>query len=292
MSSIIPLNINNVVPSQINTMQYNFPTGSVSFKDSRIAVQSIIIPYSFYNITSGYNNQSFQLKFPITDGTATSTLSITIPQGFYTIAGINSYIQSIMIQNYLYLKDSGGNNVYYIEFVANLNLNSCQVNSYIVPNTLPSGYSQPTGGTWGSSTLPSAGTRCPQLILSNNNFGSLIGFAPSTSYPSSMTQSSTYSVTSSYTPQISPTTSIFLGCSLVNNTLSNPTNILASIPITSTFGSQIIYEPPEYLFLPILDGNYSSFRLIFYDQNFNQLGVTDSNIVVNLIITQSNNKNN
>lgn len=284
MSAIIPMNINNVVPSQINTMQYNFPTGSATFKNAKIGIQSVIIPYSFYNITSGYNNQSFQLKFPITDGSATTTISVTIPQGFYTISEINSYIQSVMIQNYLYLIDGSGNNVYYCEFVANTNLNSAQFNSYIVPNSLPASYSQPTGGTWGSSTLPSAGSRVPQLILSSNNFGLLIGFASSTSFPSSMTQSSTYSVVSSFTPQISPTTSIFLGCNLVNGPLTNPSNILGSISITSTFGSQIIYEPSEYLFLPILDGSYPNIRVIFYDQNFNPLGVTDSNIVVNLVI--------
>lgn len=279
MASVLILNQSNVT-QQNNVFQYNFPSGSVNFKDKQIAVQSIILPYSWYNITSTYNNQAFNITIPRTDGVATTTLNIIVPSGFYTVAQLNSYIQSQLIANNIgYLVNASGANVYYIEIVANLNLNSAQLNCYVVPNSLPVGYTNPA--SW---ALPTVGTRVPQLTTLSNNFGLLIGFASSTTFPASSTQSSTYSITSSFTPTISPVESVLVNCNLVNNILSVPSNIITAIPITSSFGTQIQYSPNELIWLPILDGTYPYFRISFLDQISNQLGMNDTNIVMSLLI--------
>ena len=58
--------------------------------DSEVMVANVQIPYSFYNITQAYNNNSFQFSFPTATYTyATST--ITIPDGFYTTTSLNCY---------------------------------------------------------------------------------------------------------------------------------------------------------------------------------------------------------
>ncbi len=52
------------------------------------------IPYSIFNITSAHNNNAFTLGFPTgsTIGTSTS-FKITIPDGFYTIENLNTFVQ-------------------------------------------------------------------------------------------------------------------------------------------------------------------------------------------------------
>lgn len=285
MSSLITVNQTNVLTGRNNAYQYTFPSGSARFKDSEIAVASIVLPYSWYNITTDYNNQTLSLVFPVTNGVATTTVAITIPDGFYTIEQLNAYLQSIMIANGFYLVDASGDNVYYIEIVANAQLSIAQLNSYIVPTSVPVGWTNP--GSW---ALPSAGSRVPQLVTDTSSFSDIIGFAKSTSFPSTMTQSGTYSVTSSFQPQISPVSSILLGCNLVNNVLSSPNNIICAISINNTFGSQITFDPNEYIWLPVLDGQYPWLQLQFYDQFGNQLQMTDTNTSI-LLITRTKKTN-
>ncbi len=104
-----------------------------------------------------------------------------------------------------------------------------------------------------------------------------------------MTQSGTYSTTSSYEPQISPVSSLLLGCNLVDNKLCSPNSIISSIPINTTFGSQITFNPNEYIWLPILDGQYPSLVLRLYDQLANPLNATDTNSIILLIIRERSN---
>ena len=279
MTSIVSLTQANV-GTQNNILTYTFPAGSVNFKGRKIAVSSLILPYSWYSVSSTYLNQNFSIVFPITNGSATQTVNITIQPGFYTVAQLNSAIQNQMILagvGYLY---NGTSNVYYFEIVANLTTDSAQVNCYVVPNTLPGGYTNPGG--W---SLPSSGTRVPQMVITTaqSGFGKLIGFVPG-SYPSNTTQSSTYSVQSSVIPQISPVSSVIMTVSLVNNALSNPNNIIAVVPITSPYATQIIYSPNELLWVDCLDGTVNSLSVSFLDQFSNQLGILDTNITLTLVI--------
>jgi hypothetical protein len=277
-NSVILLNQNNAT-TRSNVFQYNFPSGAARFRNNRLAISSIIIPYSWYNITAAYGNNTFSLKIPTTDGVTNTTINVTIPDGFYTVAGINAYIQSVLIANNVgYLVNGSAQNVYYIEIVANSNLGTAQINSYVVPNALPAGWSNPA--TW---ALPNAGTRVPQIVINNAKFGTLIGFTNAT-YPAVQTQAGTYSITSNEMPQISPVSSLTVSCSLINNILSSPSNIIASIPITNTFGGQIIFEPNQFIWVSILDGSYPYFSLTFTDQSNQLITLTDTNVIATLII--------
>jgi hypothetical protein len=291
MASLITVNKSNVSNTQTNVFNYNFPSGSVNFKKATIAVQSIIIPYSWLNINATfYNNNVFQVIMPVNvSGVYTpQTLTITIPNGFYQLSDIENYLQAQLISQGYYLINASGANIYYIQIIVNTNLNNAQLNVYPVPTTLPSGYSYGATGTWGptngTNALPSTANQVPQLVTTSNNFGSLIGFAPSTTFPSSPTSSTTVSVASTLVPQITPVNSLYVGCSLVRNIYSNPTNIIAAVPLTSAYATNIIYTPQELVFLPVLEGNIPGFQVIFYDQNFNNLPIVDSNLTVNLLI--------
>ena len=51
-----------------------------------VMLSSAQIPYSFFNITSAYNNNRFTFSFPTGAGAGIYTnFNITIPDGFYTI---------------------------------------------------------------------------------------------------------------------------------------------------------------------------------------------------------------
>ena len=215
MSSLITVNSLNASNTQTNLFTYNFPSGSVNFKNARVAVQSIIIPYSWLNVNSAfYNNASFNIIMPvkISGSTTTATVAITIPNGFYTLQNINQYLQAQLVAAGYYLINANSQNVYNIEFVINNQLNNVQLNSYVIPTTLPSGYSYGATSTWGAAgvgSLPSTSNLVPQLQTLANNFGNLIGFIPSTTFPASNSSSVTVSTASSFVPLITPVQSLY-----------------------------------------------------------------------------------
>lgn len=288
-SSLITINSSNV-STQNNIFNYTFPSGSVNFKNARVAIQSVIIPYSWLNVNGTvYNNAAFQIKMPvrIAGSDVTATVNINIPSGFYTLQNINQYLQSQLINAGFYLINGSSQNVFYIELVANTQLNNVQLNSYVIPNSLPAGYSYGITGTWGAPSVgsfPVTTNLVPQLTTLANNFGLLIGFASSTTFPTSNSSSTTVSTASTFVPQITPVQSIYCGVSLVKNKYSNPTNVMANIPITSTYATNIIYTPSEFVWLPVLNGNFANFQVIFYDQLFNPLPLIDTNLTVNLLL--------
>ena len=105
--------------------------------DMEAMVSSAQIPYSIFNITAAYNNNSFVLNFP-TGSTSTSYTQFTIilPDGFYTMSDFNNYIDQFCITNGLYLINSSGQNVYYINFSTNQNYYAVQLLLYTVTSWL------------------------------------------------------------------------------------------------------------------------------------------------------------
>ncbi len=277
---VVPISLDQstlVSANETNKYTYRF-NPSVRFKDASIAIQSISMYYSWYNFSSSlYNNTTFSLIFPT--GATTQTLNITVPDGFYTIAQLNSYIQSQMIAANLYLV-SGGSNVYFIELVANGNSYKIQENAFLVPTTLGS-YSYGSGGTWGTSGLPTV-SRCPQLVVSANGFRNIIGFAAGT-YPTTTT--SQYSTQSTFTPQVSPVSAIKVLCSVVNNSFTTPNSFLGSFNVGSVqFGNLIFVQPPEFAFIKMQDQSTSELTITFLDQNNNALPILDTSIIISLLI--------
>ena len=191
-----------------------------------MCVSSITIPYSFYNVSSYYNNRTFSLIFPT--AATTTTISITLPEGFYTVTDINSYIQQICIDYGAYLIDARGNYVYY----------AVQLLLFPVPTTLPTGYSYATAGTSGSVytsaiKLPTT-AYTPQFVLaSSGSISTIIGFAAGATYPSAQTTTS-QSLKSTLTPVGSTVNSLVMQCSLVNNSCTVPSDVLDSMPINNT----------------------------------------------------------
>jgi hypothetical protein len=280
------LNSNNVVPNGFgDTYIYRFPTGSVNFDGDAVAIGSISLYYSWYNITSattgsGYNNNEFQYVWY--SAGVPVTITVTLPDGAYEIDDLNAYLQFVMVNNNHYLVDGGGNFVYYLEFVANTTYGRVQFNSYPIPTALPGGWAAPPG-----FTFPAVAST-PQIIISaTNNFGKVIGF-PAGTYPA-LTQATTYSQLSPLTPQITDINSLIVSCNLLNNKFSVPNTLLYSFaPRLSNFGSLIVEQPANLQFCEIQDGSYTFIEVEFRDQNLNRVQILDTNLVILLLIAKKN----
>ena len=284
MSFTLVLNSSNVQNTSTNTtFKYNFINGGFKIKDMEMCVSSITIPYSFYNVSSYYNNQTFSLIFPT--AATTSTVSVTLPEGFYSVTDINSYIQQKCLDNGAYLIDSTGNYVYYQQLVYNSTYYAVQLLLYSVPTTLPTGYTRPSTGIYsGVSSLPTT-AYTPQFVLaSSGSISAIIGFKSGATYPSAQTTTQ-QSILSTLTPVGSTINSIVMQCSLVDNPVTVPSDILDSLPIhNSTFGTNITYEPSFEKFISLSDGVFNNFTFSFRDQSLNEIYARDPNVSITLII--------
>jgi hypothetical protein len=274
------INSTNVVSGDNSRYVYNFPINATFEKGDEIAVSSISIYYSWFNITSLLGNNTFSYIWPV----GPVTINVTIPDGFYTANTLNSYLQSVMITNNHYLIDTTGNYVYYFEFVENSSAYAIQFNSYPIPIVLPAGWSTPTGWT-GYPVVAST----PQIVIPSTNIRYILGFNAGT-YPT-VVQATNYSKVSDFVPQFSPVQSCLVSCSLVNNNLAVPPNIIFGFaPTDVTFGSIISPSITYPTWNQVTPGSYPNFQIQFLDQSFNALPIRDTNLVVMLSIRNSSQK--
>lgn len=291
---VIVLNQNNLVQDgQNNKLIYRFPN-SVQFKDKQIAVSSISMFYSWFNITSAFTNNSFSYTW--TSGTTTTTYTITIPDGLYEISDINSYAQYIMIQNSTYWIDSSGNYLYPFDFEVNANRYAIQLNTYLIPTSLPSGASVPIGFPGWPTTTQNSVITFPSLFSSivgyPSNFSSnpnvSNSFVPSGPYVSKLA-SGTISYISTTAPQVQPNPSILFSISGINNPYTQPSSVIYSITPSVAIGGQISEKPPNFMWNKLLDGTYSELRLtLLGSSTLSPIKLNDPNMTILLCIKDSN----
>jgi len=284
MSFVLTLNSTNVSNTNTNTtFEYKFINGGFTCKDYEMCISNITLPYSFFNVSSYYNNKTFSLIFPT--AATTITYSFTLPDGFYTVTDINSYIQQQCVSNGAYLLDSSGNYIYFVKLVYDSTYYAVQFLYYAVPTSIGS-YVRPSSGLYSSTGtgLPTTSTYTPQLVLaSTGSIRSILGFAAGT-FPSSQVSASD-DVLSTLTPIGSTVNSIIMQCSLISNRCTNPTDIVDSMPINDTsFGSNITYQPSFERYVSVSDGTFNNFTFTFRDQNLNDIYAKDPNVSITLII--------
>ena len=283
MSFTLILNNSNVLGTTNTNFKYNFLGGNFVAKDMEMCISSLAIPYSFFNVSAFYGNNKFSISFPTV--LTTTTLSITLEDGFYSVTDINQYIQNKCIANGLYLIDSAGDYVYYFDIAYNTVYYAVQIVCSPVPTTLPSGYSFATSGTYSSAGgLPSTLNQVPQLILpATGGINTIIGFAAGT-FPTSATSSTAVSTLSTLVPVGTTVNSLVYRCSIIQNNITTPSDILDSSPVVGTFGGAINYEPSFSKWIRINDGVYNNFVFTYVDQNLNSISAKDSGVTITLMI--------
>jgi hypothetical protein len=290
MRTII-LNRNNLIPDgQNNKMIYQFP-GSVTFKDTYIALSQISMYYSWYNISSQLLNNTLQYTWRV--GATTSTFTINIPDGLYEVSVLNELLQFNMIQNGHYLINSAGQNVYYMEMLINPSRYAVQLNTFLVPLALPAGWVQPASFVG----FPTA-TFNPQFIIPtamNQVLGFVVNFTTNANTDNlyippvgdqyvSKIANGTLSYISTLAPDIQPNSSVLISVSNIDNQYASPSSILYSVVPSVAIGTIISEKPPQYAFNKLIDGTYNQLRLTFLGTNLIPLKINDPSITVLLVL--------
>ena len=253
---------------------------SKSLKANLASVNTITITGlgTFDSLTAGgqaaYNNNTFSYVW---NAAVPATVNITIPDGNYSIADLNLYLQSVMIANTHYLIDPAGNFLYYLQLTENIVTYKVDFISSPIPNALGT-LVFPSGATW---ALPAV-AQTPQIIVPNTDFQRLIGFTPAT-YPAAI-QATVYSVSSTSTPQITDITSIVMTCNMINNPFALPPNTIYTFAITGAFLEFL--NPPinELVFNTTVPGLYPYLEISFLDNLYRDLEIRDTNLTITCVL--------
>ena len=281
MVKLIAITNTSYVENSENTYIYKLPASVKFTNKSKVGLVSFSVFNSTFNVTQSRGNNTVTFIWP---SATPVTTTWTIPNGYYSASDLNSYLQSQMFANNLYVTANNNTNViYFYEIVQNSVRYSIQLNSYYLPtsaNATTLGYSLPSGATW---AYP-ATNKTPQLTF-GTAFGSLIGMSAQT-YPATV-QSTNQSQISTITPIISPVNSYILTCNLINSKYSIPSNVFFSLPLNGSLGQLISYVAPSVVYSDIAPNTYSTIVIQMYDQNFNKLELKDNEIVLTLAIDDS-----
>jgi len=239
------INSSNVVANTNNSVyQYNFPGGNVQFvKGQKLALGSIQMYYSTFNITAAQGNNQFSYIW--VDG---REITITVTDGFYDISTLNNFLHFVMLQQGHYLLDTTGNYYYFINMVVNtstyqieiscfpMSLTTYPIATYTVGAHTTSTITTSSPATPVSWSRPTASIT-PMFRVLANNFINIVGLAAGY-YPQGQT---------GYASTV-PTTS------LAQATITN-TSPATAFSITSIVGTALTTTgSPSLLVGMIIDG--------------------------------------
>lgn len=304
---VIVLNQNNIVQDgQNNKLVYKFPN-SVVFKDKYIAVSSISMFYSWFNITASSRNNYFTYTW--TSGSTTTTYTVNIPDGLYEIKDINNLIQFECIKNGTYYIGPSGTYYYPIEFQVNPSRYAIQINTFLIPTATPAGYFIPTAITPGAPWAGWPTTAQNSVVTIPENFNIIMGYgagfatnanvsnlytpptaSASNNYVTKVTNASsvpptgTLSYLSNVSPQVQPNNNILFSLSNINNPYSQPSSIIYSLNPSVAIGEQIFETPPNFMWNKLIDGTYNELRLSFLGTDLSPISINDPNMTILLTI--------
>jgi hypothetical protein len=266
---IIVLNSTNIVQDgQNNKLVYKFPN-SVNLKDKYVAISNISLYYSWFNITSAFNNNYFTYAW--TSGTTSTTYIVTFPDGAYNITDINNFFQYTCIANGTYwINTTSGDYVYPAEFLLDVSRYAVQINTYLIPTSLPVGYSIP------SNFVGWPGTQRNIVIILPLNINKLLGYGTNFTTDGNFNNASvitttsfvsknsvgTISYLSTIAPNIQPNNNVLFSLSGINNPYTQPSSIIFSMNPSVSFGSLISINPPNFMWNKFIDGTYNELRLV------------------------------
>jgi hypothetical protein len=290
---VIVLNTSNLLQDgQNNKLIYKFPN-SVNLKDKYVAIVSISLYYSWFNITATMSNNTFSYSWTGTSGLVTYT--ILIPDGLYEISDINNLIQWNCINNGTYWTDSTGANFYPVEFIVNQARYAIQINTYLIPiliNVDPTWVVPYNFPGWPA-------TSCNSIITIPANFNTIVGYTagyttnnnPGNSYSPASTDKyiakdyyGTLSYISTLAPQVQPNNNVIFSLSGINNPYAQPSSTIYALSPNVEVGSQITLTPPNYAWSKFIDGTYSEIRLTILGSNLQPLQINDPNMTILLAI--------
>jgi hypothetical protein len=237
------------------SIRYDFPFQQ-SFEKMKVGISDLVMFNQFFNISTEYANNTLTVKVP-----SSPNIDLIIPDGFYTFTDLNTWLEKELTANGIF-QLSGSTKIFPIKFYVS---KTSRQNQIILS--------------------PYNGSYCQ--INWTKRLARLYGFAydDSKNYPKEIpvgSQSITY--TQHEISDLYRVNSIYLTCNLIHNIgLAAINDLLVGIPIaTTSFGSIISlgesHSKIEYL--EIFDSVYKSIEIKIYDQDFNQLSLIDTNLLI------------
>lgn len=291
----IVLNKSNIVQDgQNNKFIYDF-NGSVVFKNSYIAVAQISMYYSWFNISASLQNNTFTYIWTV-GGTAT-VYTVLIPDSLVEISNINQYLQYTMIENGHYLINSSGENVYYLELIVNPSRYAVQINTFLVPTSLPAGFTQPGNFAGFPTTARNPVITLPSKI--NDIFGYVAGFTtsgnvantytpPANQDKIAKTAGGTISYLSTKSPDLQPNSSLLVSITNIDNKYSTLSSLIYSVVPAVSIGGLINDRPSQLVFNKLIEGTYNQLRIALLGTDFNPVVINDPSITIVLVIEDKN----
>jgi hypothetical protein len=295
-STNVILNKNNITNNSNSRFEYVFPQPQTFTESSSIALAQSHVYYSWFNISKKYNNNFFQYRWWDMYGNLTVIVDVVIDDGFYSINTLYEAFQFIMVKNGHYLENKEkGTFIYFIELLDNSTYYGVELRLSSASHMMDFGEGLAHIEDYGISLpttfqLPPAGQfETPQVIIpANSNFGKLIGFE-GTIYKDLIydnpTKNETFSFLNTFVSTMTPSSSFIVTCSLVKNDMAIPNNVLTAFTLSDTSSwAGLISIENDLIYSQIKPGVYTSVILQIYDQEFRELQIIDSNILLMLSI--------
>jgi len=308
---VIVFNESNIVQDgQNNKLVYKFPN-SVILTNKYISVSNISLFYSWFNISVANQNNTFSYTW--TTGASgvdvTNTYEIVIPDGLYEIPEINFFVQFQFINNGTFWIDTlTGQYAYPFEIILNATRYAIQLNTYLIPTSLPANAS-----IAGISNFPGWPLVQQNPVVTfpakfNKIVGYFAGFASNANLnntfipplPASKTTNyveksvngvlGTLSYLSNFAPQVQPNNNVLFSLSNINNPYSQPSSIIYSLNPKVAVGQQISEQPPTFMWNKMIDGTYNDLRLTLLGTDLQPLQINDPNMTILLTIRDADEK--
>lgn len=266
----------NLIPNTTNQYKYDFTT-NIDFTNTDLGLASANLFHSWRNISASKQNNTFQIIHPATAGTNV-TLTLTLPDGGYEIEDVNNYVRYYLVQNGYYIQNtSTAEQIIYCAFEVNQTTYKIDFISYAMPTSLPSGF---TAGS--AITFPST-TRTPQLVVTQPNFGTLIGFELGT-FPAVQPIVNTTS-SSTLVPVVSDVLSVLISVDSSNNRFSPNSQVIYAIsPANVPYAGLINEKPSAISWVPQMTGHRPSITLTLTNQSMVPLEIVDTDITIMLLL--------
>ena len=267
-TQILNLTNKNSSSGKNNILRYNLRL-PLELKDYQVALSFLQLYYSWFNISTLYNNNS--LSYIWNDF---NIFSVNLPNSMMTIEDISGFIQQTLFNNGHYLLDDTGSPVYYISLVSNTVYYRVSLVCNKIPGVLPTGWSNPNGILLSGTT--------PRLVIPSTGIRTTLGFDAGT-YPDNP-QSSDFSINGQNTPFISNVIAVNVNCNLVQSSLFNSSlQTIYTFSPNSGFGTLLNLEPKNLLFYDCITGSFPYIELVLTDQDNSELNIQDPTMAVSLI---------
>ena len=263
---------------------YRFPI-SVNLNDHSVALASLTMYSCYYNVTAALANNVFTVTIYPADA-YTYTYTITVPDGSYTVADLNSYFQYWSIENHLYLVNAAGGYVYFASFAVNavkyaieLQTISCPYNGDV--GELPLGWTLPLG----FPTAPAVNASWNAVVsFPNAGMAEYFGFAVNFATAANSGNTTTLAYLSTIAPQIQPNPSLLVSITGISNKYAASPVIYSFSSAGVAFGSMISEKPNNLLWSTLNSGTYNELRVTFLGTDLRPMTLLDPSITLLLAI--------